>query len=839
MRITNITLKNWGPHEKLELDMDSPVFGLLGENGCGKTNVLEAIDFCFTGVTERTQETYARRFQGESSNGSAELTFNKDGLTGKIFRQVGTSPRRWMEWDGEKYTKTADIDRILQEILDCDKKAVSMAVFLSQGHIGDFLFTTASVREDMFSKLCLVDHLSGVADIAGQKIVELQREVTDLTSVRDEALTNLSTATDILRNEEGELALHPDQTGSIRWLTTRIQRWDGVATAEAALQRQHGTLQIAKNKAAQRVLPGCVAPGSTPAQELAHRQAQAYAFDTAAQQLNDAQQQLTRRRGEIQARDTAIAQHKALQDSLLAIPPLQGETTVLTLRVAEAKAHLQGVAEQARVRDRHGRAVAAGNQTTEALGKLPETALLDLLEEQTKTELAELAPLGLGLNLAQKVEGKTSGCCPLCKSTDLSNLPSGAELQKQVDAFKLKHSTLTANQTQYTTQRSNRQLLEQQLRQQQLEFTLAAAEVAQLLELPPMPQGIADYQQLAVVEGQLRAKEQELTRLQASEPLLKNLEESIQSYATHLAATDSEEVLLPKIATLESAISGRDRVVASIQELKVYIQATAEDAQEVANAQAQIAQCESTRTAAQTALEEGTQYLPAGMVLEDPVTTRATLSARELQQQQRVQQEGKVTACAEALRRAEKRVKEVDDRIQGNARTREVINQLEQLREAFGRSGIPRHYLTQIFDALVEGTQENLSNWDSDFQVERDETKLFNFRFYRTNDPETLLDQGQLSGGQKMRLSISFLLAVQQLVMPELGFIVLDEPTYGLDDPGIEGLATLFRHMAVHLADVNSQVIVVTHDQLLKSSLAKSVTLTPVSEMQTARTNVA
>ena len=121
MRITNLKLRNWGPHEKLDLDMDSAVFGLLGENGSGKTNVLEAIDFCFTGVTERTQETYARRFQGESSNGSAELTFNKDGLIGKIFRQVGTSPRRWMEWDGVKYTKTSDIDRILQEILDCDR----------------------------------------------------------------------------------------------------------------------------------------------------------------------------------------------------------------------------------------------------------------------------------------------------------------------------------------------------------------------------------------------------------------------------------------------------------------------------------------------------------------------------------------------------------------------------------------------------------------------------------------------------------------------------------------------------------------------------------------------
>ena len=35
MRITRLVLKNWGPHESIDLDMDTPVFGLIGPNASG------------------------------------------------------------------------------------------------------------------------------------------------------------------------------------------------------------------------------------------------------------------------------------------------------------------------------------------------------------------------------------------------------------------------------------------------------------------------------------------------------------------------------------------------------------------------------------------------------------------------------------------------------------------------------------------------------------------------------------------------------------------------------------------------------------------------------------
>lgn len=837
MRITKASFRNWGPHKSLDLDMDSPVYGFLGENGCGKTNLLEGLGFCFTGKLERDQILYAREVGGvRAPNGSVEVHFNKDGMVGKIFRQVGTSPRRWMEWDGVKYTKAADIDRILQEILDCDKKAVDMAVFLSQGRIGDFLFTTASVREDMFAKLTLIDHLSGVADIAAQRAVELSREVVDLTSVRDEAVGNVQSALDTLRAEEAELKNYPDQTHYITWLNNWIQKQTTLNNGRAQLQRQSGMVQAAVTKQGQRVRPAWLPADVTPESSLEREQALLGGFESASQQLADARRRLESRTMDDNNLKNLDARHRSLVAASEQLPILTAETNAITEEIRITREYLGAWNASQALATRHQTAQAAVTATQNSLAELPPVTVLDLLEKTAQEEMNALMPLGLGLKLAQQVEGKVKdACCPLCKSTDLSKLPSGEVLAAQVADFKQKHSTLTTSLQTYSDQRSRRGLLESQLGPQQAALDAVNAEMAKAPPMPPASTRITNQQELTAAEIDLRTKERQLAELTAYQPVILDLEKSILDLSNTLASYEPEADLNARILSLDASLQGREEVGRKIAEIKTYIAGVAADLAEVTKEKNEFARLEGEVQTALNSLEESRKFVPGGLevlTLDDYQVVQAQLEDRKQKQTSRTQQEGKITACTEALRRAEGRVAEVDGRIQGNARTREVINQLEQIREAFSRSGIPRHYLTQVFESLVEGTQENLANWESDFQVERDELKLFNFRFYRSNDPETIMDQSQLSGGQKMRLSISFLLAVQQLVMPELGFIVLDEPTYGLDPAGIEGLATLFRHMSVHLADANSQVVVVTHEAQLKTAMAKSITLRPVSEMQ-------
>jgi DNA repair exonuclease SbcCD ATPase subunit len=83
----------------------------------------------------------------------------------------------------------------------------------------------------------------------------------------------------------------------------------------------------------------------------------------------------------------------------------------------------------------------------------------------------------------------------------------------------------------------------------------------------------------------------------------------------------------------------------------------------------------------------------------------------------------------------------------------------------------------------------------------------------------------KLSGGQRVRLSIAFLLAVQQLIIPELGLLVLDEPTTHVNDEGVESLADLLQNLGAQLASSDAQIVVCDHDHRLERAFQITVRL--------------
>ena len=63
MIIKKVELKNWGPHKSLEFDSDNHIVGIIGSNGKGKSNLLQAIAYALTGDLDKTKGTaYIRNF---------------------------------------------------------------------------------------------------------------------------------------------------------------------------------------------------------------------------------------------------------------------------------------------------------------------------------------------------------------------------------------------------------------------------------------------------------------------------------------------------------------------------------------------------------------------------------------------------------------------------------------------------------------------------------------------------------------------------------------------------------------------------------------------------------
>ena len=83
----------------------------------------------------------------------------------------------------------------------------------------------------------------------------------------------------------------------------------------------------------------------------------------------------------------------------------------------------------------------------------------------------------------------------------------------------------------------------------------------------------------------------------------------------------------------------------------------------------------------------------------------------------------------------------------------------------------------------------------------------------------------KMSGGQKVRLCIAFLLAVQRELVTEVGFQTFDEPSTHLDEEGVERLCHLFQQLQELLNTAEHQIWVCDHNPVLESSFNRTMRL--------------
>lgn len=830
MRIKKAVFKNWGPHKDLTLDMDAAVFGLLGPNAAGKTQIMEGLEFAFDGLLARNQATYVRIAEGEEvNNGSVDVTFVKGGVEGRIFRQVGKSPAMKLWWEGsaKPITKAAEIGKLMAQILDCDRKAIEQAVFLSQGHIADFLNKKATEREEDFAKICLIDRLAFVADIAGQEILRLSKTVTDLTSQRDEALLSREQAENALRTAESEVDLYPDRTKEIEWLNAYLEASRQALRNAELVQQAQAVVLSARERIASITAPGFLA--GDPAimlADLQRRQTEAIQAAEKLAALSREQDALKRNRERRQHLRTQV------QQSLAKAPRMQSLQTELARMEEDGKAvkARKDKADELALLRNACESDKAGLAATEAdLAVVTPVDEVVATEEKLNRDASGIAERSFTLRIAREVQGHVSGCCPLCRGTDLSALPSGLALEERERALADDIVALENARKVVSDSKTKRTQLLERMEQQKRQAARNSEGLLNLTEevanMPcPFP-----YEQLVSMREQYAVLKQELGSLQSEMGGVQAQNAEAAALDTAIAEALPEEQAAKLMADCQELIAGAEGMEERIGVLSHYIETRAASEKDLTTAVAKGESALSANRESGEALESSKARKPAGVVLAfdaPPYAWENAKSELATKQADRDKAKGAVVANTAALRRAEHRIEEIEQRAKQNALTSTVIGYLEDLKNAFSRQGIPRHYLSKVFDSLVELTQESLANWETDFQVEKDPDNLFNFLFYRTTEPSTLLDQSQLSGGQKTRLALSFIQGVQSLLYPGLDFLCVDEPSNHLDADGVEGLARLFQTIAER-SGAEAQVIVVDHNPLLQRAFSKSVTLKP------------
>lgn len=839
MIIEELKLTNWGRHREITFNCNANSAGVLGPNGSGKSTVLAAVEFLITGEAKDPLETYVRNNDG---NATCFMRFRKYGKQGTIFRQVGKTSKRELVWDGQPSIKSAkEVDAMMATIFGNDKRALANSVFVNQGTMEDVLFRTDG-RRKAFIRLVNLAFCEKNVRVVERQINTLLSGMVDLGPARDEALTARNGAAEQLRLRSEELAQYPDWSAALEHANSLSKH----ASEHNTLTEQLGVLStnlgIERQKLQGR-LPAGVSYESFEAR--VHKASENASSER--QKLNEFQSILTelvhyrRVQGEIaEHRNRIIEFDQLIKD----INPDGYTLETINGFISKLELELQTHRKLSNAKHRHGEQIQLKNKAAtelEALGPVkaehrPE-ALQQLQDHLTQQEVSvqqlqkwkEMQDT-IAATIQTATDESTPAECPKCGLMLLNRFALSPESLVEL------HKNLQDGEQ--IVKYLRKQLSD--TREAEARYSSAYSRISGSVrvyeaEITKLQNEIAGY----VVTG----SEQGCTEdLQAWRNIAIQLKGHQSSKQQHVGEQTKKLAALGSYKLAQKHWETRDQYTVTVQAEKIKVveqlESTANNSQQqlviLSGIRGQIKQLEQESQTKNSRLE-------ALIVLMNPVEVpaiyteqrlacgdnmiqlHATLTAHELERNNR--QIG-YNYANEQYQTANTRYQEIETRIEANKAKQQLVAELQELRSLLSDDGIPMKFVMHKFGILAKHTQDSLASMNADFFISINPDRELEFSFHRLDDlTKVELPMSKLSGGQKVRLCVSFLMALQKTLIKEIGLLVLDEPSVHVDVQGREEMAAFFKNMRSELQNTDHQIWVVDHCPIIGGSLEKLLQL--------------
>jgi DNA repair exonuclease SbcCD ATPase subunit len=845
LKITGLEITDFGRHKRIKKDIDGHVVGLTGPNGLGKSTVLQAIQFALTGSIDHP-DALSKFIREEDSakppkKASVILDFEADGKKGRISRHITpTTSSREMTWEGclddkgvmRKLSSDKAVSEVLFQILGVDKKAINSTVFIKQGAIGD-MFGTETERRDFYARLLMLGHLSKISDGVDTFRKQVAGTIQDLSAVKDAAQQNCETA--------GEFFLELDTQ------LQASQTWNDEIVASMRLhclfcEQANAELEIEQAKTACAAL---VSDGSDPASVAQHTESvistseariadiskQRLEWSAQAVQVSDARNALTHHKQQRDLADRLADTVRELSEARAAL--VGGNPSEEIKRIDQM---LQDLHRMAELPDQL--AEATQKATVAAAEAVRLEAGRSAFEEDWRKVTSERAVVVNDLNVRRKVlsdlQGNLNGSCgcPVCGSStaDFKFLEESiASLESQQKALDERRDKIaesgTAARNQLASAQSVQAVSEAAAKQLKadlirLRLTLGSSPSAEALKVQrqELESKVAAFNvasaavsrlglQETQLKNQLRGTPLTFAEIQQLEVELEQLNAAFLPWNTEL---DGEE------AGLKSVVETSKR---TLEKLKWATSTMLEGNTRLARAEedlgAKIVEIQKTLPR----LAEFLSACGSAVTMED-----ALRISNEIREMQAAHDEliGKRNAANTSLLQAEAALNEVELKIAEQGHRNKLVQDLSRIRDAFKPSGITMEFLDYKFGKIAEIAADYLAESNADFMVTASTDSPLSYDFIRLKPGEKWLSQNRLSGGQRIRLAVATLRAIHSLIMPDVGLLVLDEPTTHLDSEATAAMAEMLRRIG---SEGTLQMIVCDHDPVLVDAFDSQINL--------------
>jgi len=204
-------------------------------------------------------------------------------------------------------------------------------------------------------------------------------------------------------------------------------------------------------------------------------------------------------------------------------------------------------------------------------------------------------------------------------------------------------------------------------------------------------------------------------------------------------------------------------------------------------------------------------------------------SLRELEDQLNVLY-GSKQASEKQLADLRARLEEQKNTQESQGATAAWLDKCERALNWLKKDGLPRLIHRSVLEQLVSTINRELTCFDSPFEVTVNDDLTFTATF--PNGTRSVARD--LSGGQKVMLAMAFWSAINRTFAQNLGIMILDEPTDGLDQDNRQCLYRIMEEWAKLLRRRGQQVIIITHDIEMEDSFDSVFLLEPQDSKEAA-----